>query len=430
MGGHEEPNPYGVLTMTNRVAELKQAFTALYGEAPSVTVRAPGRINLIGEHTDYSLLPVLPLAIPLGTRVAAASDSGGLVTASSRQFQGTARLERGGLGQLPATPWHRYLWGALKMLEGRGAPDSGARLLIEGDLPTTGGLSSSSSFTMAVLLGLSELWGLGLSAEELVALAIVAERQVGVESGGMDQTIIGLARAGAALRIDFEPPAVRAVALPEELRLVVAYSGEQAPKGGSARDAYNERVVGCRLAAALLGARLGVEPGTPPVLGRLAGLAGEEEIARLPERGCAAAVAREAGVEVDVLVKLTAGVFSDAADVWVRPAASHVLSEARRVDAAEQALGAGDLAGLGRLMDASHGSLAEDYRCSTPGLDRLCQAMRNGGALGARLTGAGFGGYAIAAATPDTVEAVLAAANQVSPGPVFLATAAGGMERL
>lgn len=415
---------------TNKSAELKRAFIALYGEVPSLMAQAPGRINLIGEHTDYSLLPVLPLAIPLGTRVAAAPGTGGLVTASSRQFEGTARLERGGLGELPDTPWHRYLWGALRMLEGRGAPDLGARLLVEGDLPTTGGLSSSSSFTMAVLLSLNELWGLGLSAEELVPLAIIAERQVGVESGGMDQTIIGLARPGAALRIDFEPPAVRAVALPGELRLVVAYSGEQAPKGGSARDAYNERVVGCRLAAALLGIRLGMEPGVPPLLGRLAGVASAADIAGLPRRSCAATVASEAGVEAEALVRLTAGVFSADTEVWVRPAARHVLSEAARVDGAEAALGAGDVPALGSLLDASHKSLAEDYRCSSASLDRLCQAMRDGGALGARLTGAGFGGFAIAAATPDRVEAVMAAANEASPGPVFQATAAGGMELL
>ena len=409
---------------------LKRAFTAQYGEAAEVVVRAPGRINLIGEHTDYSLLPVLPLAIPLGTRVAAAPRGGGQVQASSRQFEGAAWLDRGDLGAMPETPWHRYLWGALRMLEQHGAPGQGARLLVDGDLPTTGGLSSSSSFTMAVLLSLSELWGLGLCAEELVELAIVAERQVGVESGGMDQTIIGLARRGAALRIDFDPPARRSVALPADLRLVVAYSGEMAPKGGSARDAYNERVIGCRLAAALLGARLGVDPGAPPVLGRVYGAAGADEVAALPERSTASRVAAEVGVDPELLTRLTAGTFSGLAEVWVRPAARHVLSEAGRVDAAEEALGAGDLEGLGRLLDASQRSLATDYRCSSQGLDRLCEALREGGALGARLTGAGFGGYAIAAATEETVEAVARAAEQTSPGPVFQATAAGGMERL
>jgi len=410
--------------------DLKRAFSAHYGEPAGLLARAPGRINLIGEHTDYSLLPVLPLAIPLGTRVAAAPCGGGLVRASSRQFEVAARLDRGDLGELPETPWHRYLWGALKMLDQRGAAGQGAKLLVEGDLPTTGGLSSSSSFTMAVLLSLNELWALGLGAEELVELAIVAERQVGVESGGMDQTIIGLARRGAALRIDFDPPARRPVSLPADLRLVVAYSGEMAPKGGSARDAYNERVIGCRLAAGLLGARLGMDPGSPPVLGRLYGAAGAEEIAALPEQSTAVRVAEEVGVEPGLLTRLTAGAFSEEAEVWVRPAARHVLSEAGRVDAAVQALGAYDLEGLGRLLDASQHSLATDYRCSSANLDRLCQAMRDGGALGARLTGAGFGGYAIAAATDKTVEAVLAAARSASPGPVFQATAAGGMEIL
>ncbi len=410
-------------------AELSRSFAARFGADPAVLVRAPGRINLIGEHTDYSLLPVLPLAIPYGTVAAAAPLDEPVVRGVSLLFDGEAELRRDALDALPETPWHRYLYGALRMLDGR-APGRGARLLFDGDLPTTGGLSSSSSFTMAALLCLDQLWELGLSPEALVELAIVAERHVGVESGGMDQTVIGLAQAGAALRIDFHPPARRAVALPEDLRLVVAYSGEAAPKGGSAKDAYNERVIACRLGAALLARRLGVDAGDPPALGRLPGDAAREALEALPGEADAATTARELGVEPASFVTLTAGSFPADRPVRVRAAARHVLSEALRVDRAERALGDGDLAALGRLLDASQQSLATDYRCSSDALDRLCAAMREGGALGARLTGAGFGGYAIAAATPDQLGGVLTRAAMVSPGPVFEVSAAQGMERV
>ncbi len=408
---------------------LSRAFTDLHGQPPSLIVRAPGRVNLIGEHTDYSLLPVLPLAISLGTYVAAAPLDEPRVLGSSLQFEGAADLDRADLDALPGAAWHCYLFGALKMLQGR-APERGARLLISGDLPTTGGLSSSSSFTMAVLLCLNELWELGLSREAMVELAIVAERHVGVESGGMDQTVIGLAQAGAALRIDFDPPVRRPVALPGELRLVVAYSGEEAPKGGTAMDAYNERVIACRLAAVLLGHAVGVDPGAPPVLGRLLDASSVEAVEALPGRACAAEVSREVGAPYQPWVRFTAGAFSGQQQVGVRSAARHVLSEARRVDQAEAAVTAGDLPALGRLLDASQESLARQYRCSSVALDRLCLAMKEGGALGARLTGAGFGGYAIAAATPDSVEQVMTAAQKISPGPVFQVTPVAGMERI
>lgn len=414
----------------HRQHHLVELFTARFGTPPAWLVRSPGRVNLIGEHTDYSLLPVLPVAIDKATLLALAPGEDGVVEAVSRRFAGEARLRREDLAAEVHAPWHRYLAGVLLQLADA-APRQGARILIEGDLPATGGLSSSSSLTMGLLGGLNALWGLGLTPEELVARGIVAERHVGVESGGMDQTVIALAREGAALHIGFSPPTRRVVPLPPGLRLVAAYSGEEAPKGGAVRQAYNERVVGCRLAAALLASELCLDAGRPPVLGAVAAASTPcplaELVARLPERASAVEVATMLGQGLEPLIRLTAGRLDPTVPVLVRAVARHVLGEAERVARAERALRNGDLALFGRLLDASHHSLSEDFRCSSAALDRLCAALRDAGALGARLTGAGFGGYALAACRPEQEQAVLAAAQAATGGPAFPVEPSAGL---
>ena len=411
--------------------ELRAAFERRFGRTSSAIVRAPGRVNLIGEHTDYSNLPVLPIAMNRSTLVAVAATDDDTITACSERFAGEARLRRAAPEPDPLAPWQRYVVGVLTQLEGT-AVGRGAELCIGGDLPPTGGLSSSSALTMGLLAALSEVWQLGLDLDRLVQLGIVAERHVGVESGGMDQTIIALAQRGTALRIEFAPPRRRAVPLPAALRIVVAYSGEEAPKGGSVRQAYNERVVGCRLAAALLASRLGRPIDRPPLLGQVAPLvAGDSPLLdSLPETTSPEAVARALGLDLEPLVRLTATRFDPAARVSVRPFARHVLTEARRVDLAEAALREGALERFGALLDASHHSLAVDFRCSSDQLDRLCEAMRGAGAHGARLTGAGFGGYAVAGVPAQRVDAVLEAARQATGGPALETPATAGLEVL
>ena len=414
------------------IHELTTAFSDCHERPPEVLFRSPGRVNLIGEHTDYSELPVLPVAIQRATYVAVAPEASDGLVARSLQLDGEARLGWDDPQAQATASWHRYLAGVMLQLRPL-ARGRGARLVIHGDLPFSGGLSSSSSLTMGLLGALNQAWGLGLSRRELVDQAIVAERHVGVESGGMDQTVIGLAQAGSALRIDFAPRGQQPVPLPRELRLVVAYSGTEAPKGGAIKRAYNERVVGCRLAAALLAARRGVEPGgeQPPLLGQVATLPGiEDDLQQLPHETSAARVADRSGYPVEQLVRLTAGDFGGGDVVLVRPVARHVLGEARRVGQAQQALLQGDLPGLGRLLNRSHQSLAGDFRCSTDGLDRLCEAMRGAGALGARLTGAGFGGHAIAATDENSLEPVLAAARQATGGPALEVRASAGLQQL
>jgi galactokinase len=409
-------------------ASLRASFSDAYGSAPAAVVRAPGRVNLIGEHTDYAHLPVLPIAIERSVYIAV-----GLATEPSVVARSLAEPEPVEL--VRAEPrvrdgWGRYLAGALQEMVDI-APALGARLLIDSDLPAQGGLSSSSALTMAAMAALNAAWDGGLSSEELVRRAIRAERHTGVESGGMDQAVIAFAEEGAALRIDFDPPGRRPVRIPEGLAFVVAYSGEEAPKGGAVRDAYNERVVGSRLAAAMLAGQVGLQIGTPPFLRDVADVeVADILVDDLPEKISAQEVARGEDADVAVLTTLSAASWDSRAKVPVKRIARHILSEAHRVDDAEAALGAGDLRAFGRLLDESHNSLREDARCSTPALDRLCAAMRKAGAYGARLTGAGFGGFAMAAVSPDHVASVIAAAEAATGGPAFEVHASRGLELL
>ena len=241
----------------------------------------------------------------------------------------------------------------------------------------------------------------------------------------MDQTIIVFGEAGAATRIDFDPPATRSVPLPEGLAFVAADSGERAAKGGAARDAYNARVVACRCATAELARALDRDVPDPLVLARVAD-ATEAQLEPLPETTTADRVAAETNRAPSSLVGLAASDFDATREVPLRAVARHVLREARTVDVAEAALRAGELEAFGRALDASHESLRA-FGSSTPGLDRLTHAMRAAGALGARVTGAGFGGYAIAACREEAVSAVVEAAERTSGSTAFRVFASEGI---
>ena len=407
---------------------IEGAFAQAYGIPPAAVVRAPGRVNLIGEHTDYSDLPVLPIAIEQSLFVAAVATEDATVEAASAQFGRAALMQRQGANA--AASWQRYVVGALSQLVDV-APARGAKLFVSGDLPSAGGLSSSSALTMGVIAALLAAWEQPFDPEDVARRATVAERHVGVESGGMDQAVIAHGRAGNALRIDFRPPARTLVPLPQGLMLVVAYSGEEAPKGGTARDAYNERVVGARIAAAMIADQVGVDLDLPLTLGQVSGVDVVDIIVDgLPEKVSAQEVAHGTEVDLQHLVQLTAANFDHMAKVPVKRIARHILSEAQRVSEAQDALISGDLYRFGKLLDESHNSLREDFRCSTPALDRVCAAMRRAGAFGSRLTGAGFGGYALAACERAQGAAVIAAATGATGGPAFEVRAADGMALL
>jgi len=377
-----------------------------FGAQPALWLRAPGRINLIGDHTDYCGLPVLPMAISKGIDIAVGQSTAPYTRATStldgEVFDSRLRIRPRG--------WARYVAAVLAEFASI-APQRGAQIAIDGDLPATGGLSSSSALTVGCTFALAALWELDLAPHQLVALAVAAERRAAIAGGAMDQTVIAHAKPSRALRIDFDPPQLRHVVLPGEFRWVAAYSGTAAPKGDSAADAYNSFVLAARAAARLLG-----DDSADPQLSRMRHASPGEQ-AELPVVSVKEAARLVNGDDLGLPLD---------SELDLRTSAEHVLAEAVRVDLAESALRAGDAAAMGQLMQESHASLRR-YGSSTASLDQLVAAAVDAGAPGARVTGAGFGGWAIALAGPDTVTAVTRAMVGVRGGPAFVAETSGGV---
>ncbi len=392
--------------------DTSDIFKNHHGSEPELTFLSPGRINIIGDHTDYCGLPVLPMAIGRGIGVAAkASSRPGLRAVSSLDgvaIDSDAAGERSG--------WGRYVLAVHDQLAPLNTDGLGAELAFDGNLPSTGGLSSSSALSVGTVAALDELWGLGLEPDRIVELTLAAERAAAVAGGAMDQTVITFATPANALLINFDPPSKENIPIPDGFRWVAGYSGTKAPKGDSAADAYNSFVLASRAAATLLSQGLGVDPGAPAQLSRVqdASDAAMAELPAIPVSEAAAMTGGESlGLEPDRPLDL-------------RISAEHVLSEAKRVGDASAAMRAGDRQTMGRLMTESHQSLGR-YGSSTDGLDRLVAAATDAGADGARVTGAGFGGWAIALAADDVVEQVVTAMETACGGPAFEVSAHGGV---
>jgi len=316
------------------------------------TFRAPGRVNLIGEHTDYNQGYVLPLAIDRYTWVTAAPRPDNTVTSWSEDLGLSVTVDEGQILPDPVrdstspNPWGNYLRGVVALLRQGGRARRGAYLLVRSELPLGGGLSSSASFEVACAMALLGLNHESLTPGELAELCWRAENEwAGMRCGIMDQFIVTHARPGHALLLDCRSREHRHVALPsEDVSLVVANT---MVKRELAASAYNQRRAECEEAARLLGV---------PSL-READLG---SLHNLPEPQ--------------------------------RSRARHIVEENARVLAFVEALPRGDWSTVADLLAASHASLRDLYEVSCPELDFLVDAGRQAGSLGSRMTGGGFGG--------------------------------------
>ena len=384
------------------------------------TAIAPGRVNLIGEHTDYNGLPVLPIAIQRGIRIEFRVLDEPIVrldSPASRFDPFEFQLKRP-IAAADQGHWSNYVRAAARGLIEHGLPlRRGIEGTVTGDVPIAAGLSSSSALVVASALALLRASGVeSISRLELAALMARAERFVGLEGGGMDQAACLHGEAGHALRIEFEPLRVTRVAVPEGWRWVVASSLARAEKSGGAREAYNERARQCReaLEAVKQGgdrfrgksrdARMSAWDARERFRGkrrdaRMAGRDARVEQAPSTYRGLVASGG---------LGELIEGAREVLSPVLLRRF-RHVVTEGRRVARAEVAMREGDLARFGELMVASHESLRRDYEVSTSALDEIVEVALEAGAAGARLTGAGFGGCAVALCDDRTVGAVMEA---------------------
>lgn len=366
---------------------LVALFREAFGADPTHASRAPGRVNLIGEHTDYNGLPVLPMALQREVRLVLRPRDDGrirLVNADagfgSVDFEVGVHIEPG-----PGGHWGNYVKAPAQELARRHAAWRGFDGALSSDVPVASGLSSSSALVNAVGLALATLNEVGLEGLALADVMAEAERYTGTRGGGMDQAISMAGRAGHAARIDFLPLRLRHIPVPQDWRFLVADTCVRAEKSGPAQAAYNRRRQEC-------------EEALPPVAEEAAraGL-----VPRVP-RGYAALLR---SVHVDDAVAAAERVLEGNLLRRFR----HVATENDRVATAQDFLMQADHAGFGELMDASHGSLRTDFAVSSAELDELVALAKEGGAAGARLTGAGFGGCIVALASMDTVDEVLEA---------------------
>jgi len=344
--------------------------------------RAPGRVNLIGEHTDYNGLPVLPMALdreivlafePRADRRVILRNSDARFPAIDFELGEEIPPDAGGA-------WGNYVRAAGQALWREAGPLVGIEGEVSSTLPVASGLSSSSAMVVATAIALLDASHKSVPRERLMDLLARGERYVGLEGGGMDQAISLGGVAGSALRIDFRPSlTLTPVRVPEAWRVIVAPSLVEARKSAGAKDAYNARVRECREALAR-----GTGHGARDY---------QELLARVsvPE-----ALAAARPLLDDVLFRRF----------------RHVVTEGARVDAAVEALRAADLAAFGALLRASHASLRDDYEVSSKELDELVAISEGAGAAGARLTGAGFGGSIVAVASSDFSDAVLSALSR------------------
>ncbi|MBX9795721.1 galactokinase [Sphingomonas sp.] len=341
------------------------AYRARFGAPPAGIAYAPGRVNLIGEHTDYNDGFVLPLAIDRGTAVAFGTGEGGSIAVSADYGEEDA-VPAGGFA--PAPGWRAHVRAALAAFADAGGAVPALRLAIAGDVPQGAGLSSSASLGVALVGALDALDGGRRAPTDIARIAQAAEnRYVGTACGIMDQLAAAAGVDGHALLIDCRSLAVTPVPIPPDMAVLIVHSGIAR---GLVDSAYNARRAACEAAAAAMGV---------PAL-------------------------RDADMAM-----LTAATLDDEH----RARARHVISENARVLALPPAIASRDWGAIGTLMAASHASMRDDFQITLPPIDALVArlAAAAGGQGGARMTGGGFGGCVVALADTGRLSALTAAAH-------------------
>jgi galactokinase len=347
---------------------LEAAFSRAFGDAlrPEYVASAPGRVNLIGEHTDYNDGFVFPIAIDRSVHAAARARPERAIRVVARDVSDLCEFSLDSIRPDPEKLWSNYIRGVALELAKAGVDLVGADLAVGGDLPIGAGVSSSAALELCVAKALLAVSGASMPLPELSRLCRRAENDfVGVGCGIMDQYICGMGERGTAMLLDCRSLEFELVPMPLHATFVVCDTGKARELGHSA---YNERRSQCETGASHLG------------------------LASLRDATLAEIEKAERGMD---------GV------VWRR--CRHVVTEIDRALKAAACLKAGDLAEFGSLMDESHRSLREDYEVSCRELDVMVDAARRvPGCHGARLTGAGFGGCAVAVVDGGSVEEFIA----------------------
>jgi galactokinase len=341
----------------SRIEELEIAFEQLYGGRPRIFC-APGRVNLIGEHTDYNEGFVMPAAIDFSTCVAIAARDDRSIVIRSENFSGQTELDLDSLPTRRRRHWSDYPFGVAIKLEEAGHRLKGANLLVQGNVPVGSGLSSSAAIEVATGLALLDNSGVSIEGLELARICQKAENEfVGIRSGLMDQFIACFGRADHAVMLDCQSLESTPLPLPKSVKLVVCNT---MVKHELASSEYNARREECEEGVRILAKNL-------PGVGSLR------------------------DVNADGLERFR----SQMSEVIYRRC-RHVVTENERVLQAAEALRSSNLQTFGKLMGESHQSLRDDYEVSCKELDLMVHfANEADGVFGARMTGGGFGGCTI-----------------------------------
>ncbi|KAJ2740883.1 galactokinase [Coemansia sp. BCRC 34301] len=438
-----------------RYAQLVATFEATYGALPDFIARAPGRVNIIGEHIDYCGLPVFPMAITPDTLIAARANGCSRIRLSnvdsakyspcqfstaemfeidSTKHEWSNYFKCGYRGVLDHAPQHR---------------DKGFDALLDGRVPAGSGLSSSAAFVCATQLAVQRINGLDLSQVELASAAARAERYVGVNAGGMDQAVSIMGQQDSALFIEFHPglraTPVRFPSTTPPIAFVIANTLVVSDKHVTAPTNYNLRVVETRIGALILAKHLGIsehaacanaDPLTFKVVTdeyfAAAGASGSDDEVRvwierldtMLHKAKEAFGAYQQGLtreEMAVVLRVSMAELSDkiyesqfpvrAERFKLLQRAQHAFSEALRVVKFRQVCESEGTSeecflALGNLMNQSQDSCRDLFECSCPELDEMCSIARKAGSFGSRLTGAGWGGCSVHLVPADRVDDV------------------------
>jgi galactokinase len=358
---------------TALLARTLKQFQNAFGTQPEHLVQAPGRVNIIGEHTDYNGGFVLPCAIDYQTLVAATRRADRTVRVVAADYGGAVNSFSldGELQRSPEAPWADYVRGMVWALREAGVALCGANLVVAGNVPQGAGLSSSASLEVAVGQAFKTLQG--LAEPDATQLALLAQRAenafVGINCGIMDQLISARGMAGHALLIDCRNLQAQAVHMPDDLVVLIVDSRVQR---GLVSSEYNLRRQQCEAAAAHYGVKFLRELSLERLNAEAAGL---DEVAFRRAR--------------------------------------HIVSDSLRAEEAALALSNNDLRHMGRLMRASHASMRDDFQITVPAIDQLADILNTaiGDNGGARMTGGGFGGCVVALLPQAALPAALAAVN-------------------
>jgi galactokinase len=391
------PDPLTSTAMTPGAAELASRFERAFGQLPDGVWQAPGRVNLIGEHTDYNEGYVLPFAIDKTARVAiAVRKDSSIRLLSTYGDQGMFVTDVGALDPAAAKGWTKYPLGVIWALQQRGINVPGLDLLLDSNVPLGAGLSSSHAIECAVVSALNELTGADLGPEEMVLATQQAENDfVGAPTGIMDQSASLRGSKGHAVFLDCRDQSVRLVPFEAEPAGLVMLVIDTRVSHSHSDGGYASRRAACELGAEVLGVKA-LRDVTVDDLGEASGLLDEVTFRRV----------------------------------------RHVVTENDRVLQTVELLASQGPGSIGALLDASHVSMRDDFEISCPELDLAVDTSRANGAIGARMTGGGFGGAAIAL-TPlaaeqqvrTAVERAFSEAGYTAPD-IFTVTPAAGATRI